>query len=136
MNKLPNELIFKILSYTYQPQPKSLLEDIRDFHKSKNTIDALYLEKWSCFANENPRDWIINDLFIYMNDNIPTMFGYCKKCKDIIIRNPFVKNVENFIIYSEIKDVDSQINIFLGLFTVQERKEFISQDFLNRYFGE
>ena len=70
-----------------------------------------------------------------MNDNIPTMFGYCKKCQDIINRNLFVKNVDNFILHSEIKHVDSQINIFLGLLTVQERKEFISQNFLTRYFG-
>jgi hypothetical protein len=136
MNKLPNELIFKILSYTYEPQDNTLLQDIRDFHKSKMTIDAFYSEKWGRFVNEYPRDWIINDIFIFMNDNIPTMFGYCKKCKDIINRNPFVKNADNFILYTEIKHVDSQINIFLGLFTVQERKEFISQEFLTRYFGE
>jgi hypothetical protein len=136
MNKLPNELIFKILSYTYEHQPKILLQDIRDFYESKQTIDAMYSEKWSRFVNEDPRDWIINDIFIFMNDNIPTMFGYCKKCQDIINRNLFVKNVDNFILHSEIKHVDSQINIFLGLLTVQERKEFISQDFLTRYFGE
>ena len=136
MNKLPNELLLKILSYTYEPQDNTLLQDIRDFHKSKLTIDAFYSEKWGRFVNEYPRDWIINDIFIFMNDNIPTMFGYCKKCKDIINRNPFVKNADNFILYTEIKHVDSQINIFLGLFTVQERKEFISQEFLTRYFGE
>jgi hypothetical protein len=136
MNKLPNEILFKILSYTYEPQDKTLVQDIRDFHKSKLTIDAFYAKKWNFFVNECPRDWIINDIFIFMNDNIPTMFGYHKKCQNIINRNPFVKNVENFILYSEIKHVDSQINIFLGLLTVQERKEFISQEFLTRYFGE
>ena len=116
-------------------QSKILLQDIRDFYESKQTIDAMYSEKWSRFVNEDPRDWIINDIFIFMNDNIPTMFGYCKKCQDIINRNLFVKNVDNFILHSEIKHVDSQINIFLGLLTVQERKEFISQNFLTRYFG-
>ena len=116
-------------------QSKILLQDIRDFYESKQTIDAMYSEKWSRFVNEDPRDWIINDIFIFMNDNIPTMFGYCKKCQDIINRNLFVKNVDNFILHSEIKHVDSQINIFLGLLTVQERKDFISQDFLTRYFG-
>lgn len=136
MNNLPNELLLKILSYTYEPQNKTLLQDIRDFHESKLTIDTFYSEKWNPFVNECPRDWIINDIFIFMNDHIPTMFGYCKKCKDIINRNPFVKNTDNFIFRTEIKHVDSQINIFLGLLTVQERKDFISQDFLTRYFGE
>lgn len=135
MNKLPLEVIFNILSYTYEPQAKSLLQDIRDFHESKRTIDAIYLEKWGQFVNENPRDWIINDIFIFMNDNIPSMFGYRKKCQDIIKRNPFVKNGDTYILYIELKHVDSQINIFLSLLTVEERKEFISQDFLTRYFG-
>ena len=112
------------------------MQDIRDLYESKLTIDAMYSKKWCRFVNEQPRDWIINDIFIFMNDNIPTMFGYCKKCRDIINRNIFVKNVDKFILYTEIKHVDSQINIFLGLLTVQERKEFISQDFLTRYFGE
>ena len=35
MNKLPNEILLKILSYTYEPQDKTLVQDIRDFHKSK-----------------------------------------------------------------------------------------------------
>ena len=134
MNKLPIELIFKILSYTYEPQHPTLLEDIRDFHKSRETIDAIYLKKWCHHVNEDHRDWIINDIFIFMNNNIPTMFGYCNYCKDIINRNPFVKNVETYILYKELKCVDSQINIFLALFTTVERKAFILQEFLNMPF--
>lgn len=130
LNKLPKELLFKILSYTYEIQDKSMLEDIRNFHKSRQIIDAIYVEKWGRSINEHHMDWIINDIFIFMNNNIPTMFGYCAKCKDIIHRNPFVKNAEKYILYTEIKYVDSQINIFLGLLTSKERNEFISQDFL------
>ena len=129
-NKLPNEILFKILSYTYEIQDKSMLEDIRNFHKSRQIINAIYVEKWGHYINEHHTDWIINDIFIFMNNNIPTMFGYCTKCKDIITRNPFVKNEEKYILYTEIKHVDSQINIFLGLLTSKERNEFISQDFL------
>jgi hypothetical protein len=130
MNKLPKELLFKIMSYTYEIQDKSMLEDIRSFHESRQIIYAIYLEKWGYSINEHHADWIINDIGIFMNDNIPSMFGYCKKCKDIIHRNPFVKNAEKYILCTEVKHVDSQINIFLGLFTSKERNEFISQDFL------
>ena len=130
MNKLPKELLFKIMSYTYEIQDKSMLEDIRSFHESRQIIYAIYLEKWGHSKIEHHADWIINDIGIFMNDNIPSMFGYCKKCKDIIHRNPFVKNAEKYILCTEVKHVDSQINIFLGLFTSKERNEFISQDFL------
>ena len=134
LNKLPKELLFKILSYTYEIQDKSMLEDIRNFHKSRQIINAIYVEKWGHSINEHHMDWIINDIFIFMNNNIPTMFGSCAKCKAIITRNPFVKNEEKYILYTEIKHVDSQINIFLGLLTSKERNEFISQDFLNQPF--
>ena len=68
-----------------------MLEDIRNFHKSKQIIDSIYVEKWG----QPHSDWIINDIFIFMNNNMPSMFGYCTKCKDIIHRNPFIKNAEN-----------------------------------------
>ena len=83
MNKLPKELLFKIMSYTYEIQDKSMLEDIRSFHESRQIIYAIYLEKWGHSKIEHHADWIINDIGIFMNDNIPSMFGYCKKCKDI-----------------------------------------------------
>ena len=51
LNKLPKELLFKILSYTYEIQDKSMLEDIRNFHKSKQIIHAIYVEKWGHSIN-------------------------------------------------------------------------------------
>lgn len=130
MNKLPIDVIFKILSYTYNPQNQPLLEDIRNFYKTRQIVNDIYIEKWKHSTIENYKDWIINDMFIFLNDCIPTMFGYCKKCKDIINRNSFVKNVESYIYYTELKKVDSQINIFFALFTTKEREEFILQEFL------
>ena len=130
MNKLPIDVIFKILSYTYNPQNQPLLEDIRNFYKTRQIVNDIYIEKWKHSTIENYKDWIINDMFIFLNYCIPTMFGYCKKCKDIINRNSFVKNVESYIYYTELKKVDSQINIFFALFTTKEREEFILQEFL------
>ena len=69
LNKLPKELLFKILSYTYEIQDKSMLEDIRNFHKSRQIIDTIYVEKWGRSINEHHMDWIINDIFIFMNMN-------------------------------------------------------------------
>ena len=53
LNKLPKELLFKILSYTYEIQDKSMLEDIRNFHKSRQIIDEIYVEA----ANNHKWTW-------------------------------------------------------------------------------
>ena len=130
MNKLPIEVIYKIMAYTYQPQPSFLLEDIRDFHKSRETMDKMYFKKWCHHTREVHSDWLINDIFIYMNKSQPTMFGYCNHFRNIIYRNPFIKDAELYIRSTELEPVQTQINRFLSLFTIYQRKEFINQDFL------
>ena len=37
-NKLPIEIIYIILSYTYQPQSKELTEDIKNYYESKQIL--------------------------------------------------------------------------------------------------
>jgi len=133
MNKLPIEVIYKIMAYTYQPQPSFLLEDIRDFHKSREMMNDMYLKKWCHHASEFHSDWLINDIFIYMNKSQPTMFGYCNYFRNIIYRNPFIKDAELYIRCTELEPVQTQINRFVSLFNGYERNEFINQDFLEQY---
>ena len=133
MNKLPIEVIYKIMAYTYQPQPSFLLEDIRDFHKSRETMDKMYFKKWCHHTREVHSDWLINDIFIYMNKSQPTMFGYCNHFRNIIYRNPFIKDAELYIRCTELEPVQTQINRFVSLFNGDERNEFINQDFLLEY---
>ena len=40
--KLPQEIHRHVLSYTYSPQPKDLLYDIRNFHTSLYVIKEIY----------------------------------------------------------------------------------------------
>jgi hypothetical protein len=56
------------------------------------------------------------------------MFGFTQKIYNIFYRNVCLKNeqlVDKYIYHLEKKEVNSQINIFLGLLTPKERKDLI-----------
>jgi hypothetical protein len=72
MKKLPLELIFLIISYTYKFQDKSLLNDIVDYNKSKTILLELYYKYWIVDGRTTDlkeyTHWLINDIFAYAND--------------------------------------------------------------------
>ena len=131
-NKLPKELIYIILSYTPQPQNKELTEDIKNFHESKKILLQIYHNYWIFICQENEpshKEWITNDLYRYSNKNSPTINGYINNFFLFFYRKFNIRTKEQ--VYKYItklvnKSLDSQINIFWGLFNPKERNEFIS----------
>ena len=130
-NKLPKELIYIILSYTYQPQSKEITEDIINFNESKQILLKSYENYWIFFYQQNKpadKEWIINDLYRYSNKNISTMNGYIDEFYELFFRkfNTITKEkVNKYIKILDNKSLDTQINIFWGLFNLKERNEFI-----------
>jgi hypothetical protein len=138
IRKLPDDVISMIISYSYMPQPKSLMDDIRNFKESKTHLLERYYYFWSVkMQSPDPQEyryWLINDLFSYANHAHPSMFGYVETFYTIFHRNVslFTKpQVDHYVNRLEKKDVISQINILLGLFTVDERKNMICNIFPN-----
>ena len=136
IKNLPFHLIFyHIIPYTYSFQSKEFLEDIRSFCKTKQIISYLYLKRFKN-ANDSPRqnenedrEWLINDIWGFANNNIALVNGYCEDFFEILFRNPFIKSyIERDIYISNLnkKNSNSQINIFWGLFTARERNQFMS----------
>jgi hypothetical protein len=71
---------------------------------------------------------LINDIFGYANDHEPTMLGYVDHFYDIFKRNKFLQTNAKIIKYIsnlEKKSIISQINVFLGLLTINERNDII-----------
>ena len=83
LKKLPMDIINKIFSYYYSPQPKELLEDIRNYSKTLKIIERLYYDFWIAnWPSEfiptpgQDKDWLINDLFAYANKDKALCEGY------------------------------------------------------------
>jgi uncharacterized protein YbaP (TraB family) len=137
IKKLPLDLIFLIISYTYKFQDKSLLNDIVDYKKSKTILLESYYKYWIVDGRTtDPKEyanWLINDIFAYANDYNATLYGYIDKFYNIFLRNIFLQSnkemIDKYVYNLEQKRVFTQINIFLGLLTIKERKDIIKIQF-------
>jgi hypothetical protein len=130
-NKLPIELIYIILSYTYQSQSKELTEDIKNFYESKQILLQKYHNYWIFIWQENEpvdKEWVINDLYRYSNRNILTMNGYVDDFYELFFRIFNIRTkeqVNKYITILDNKSLDTQINIFWGLLNPKERNQFV-----------
>jgi hypothetical protein len=135
IRKLPRDIVLLIIPYTYNLQPKPLLNDIVNYKETKTTLFELYHKYWIVEIQspdpEEDKNWLINDIFAYSNSYTATMNGgYIDKFYNIFKRNNYLQTkekIDNYVNNMEKKNVVSQINIFLGLLTIQERNEILSQ---------
>jgi hypothetical protein len=133
ISKLPYDVINLIIQYTYNFQNNNLLQDITHYKESKIIIHELYYNYWINYMGEDNNSnednyWLINDLFGYTNKYSATMFGYIDEFYKFFQRNLQLlskEDVNNYIIHLENKEVSTQINVFWGLLTPEERDIFI-----------
>ena len=129
---LPIEIIHMILKYLRQPQSAILLKDISHFCKTMTIITDNHYKKW-IVVRESMRgediNWLENDLILYANQYAPTCIGIQSKFKEIIGRFCNVKKASQFTLEKYIKtnklSPKTRLNILWGLFTIEERDEFI-----------
>jgi hypothetical protein len=133
VQRLPKEVIERIIPYTYEFQDKQLLEDIRNFIETRKTILTLYrtfwIDRWDEIEPED-KNWLINDLHAYANNYKASMYGYVDNFYNILKRNFLLKqktdtDIDKSIRIIERTPVNRQINIFLGLFFPKERNDMI-----------
>ena len=127
---LPIELIYMILSYTYETQPPNLLEDIFSFSQTMPVITEMYYKKWVIeLHNKQGIEicWLENDMILYANEDTA---GVQPKFNNILGRLFSAKNVKNIMfnayIYGGGLTAKTRVNILWALFTVSERCEFIN----------
>jgi hypothetical protein len=123
---LPMEIIQIILRYTYRPQQTNLLEDVQNFSSSLLEIKDIYYNYWYAIEPGEHINWLENDLIRYANNNRVTNLGPHFKMLNILDRSFMNSKLKALPIYNNYTiNVNVVINIFWGLFTVAERKEFI-----------
>jgi hypothetical protein len=129
---LPVDIIHFIIPYTYEPQSNALTDDIQSVYTTKKTIYPLYYNRFVTLFDEpepSDKEWLINDLFRFSNQKKPTMNGYVDHFYNLFLRNPFLKTrdeVDRYIMKTKSRDINTQINIFWGLFTSKERNMFLT----------
>jgi len=133
--KLPLDIVLRIIPYTYNVQNKNLLDDIVNYKESKTTLFELYHNNWIWITgytenHEEDKNWLINDIFAYANNYEATMYGYIPKFYNIFKRNTLLQSeedIDTYVYNLEKKEVSTQINIFLGLLTPNERIGIITK---------
>jgi len=133
LHKLPVDIVrHHIIPYTYNTQNKKLLDDIQNYYDTKQAIIVLYNESWKKYLDDpdiseyESNEWLINDLFAYSNNYYPGMYGFVKSFYNIFRRLFLkkIKDIEKYVSKLEKKPTNTQINIFWGLFTPEERMLF------------
>jgi len=130
---LPENIVNYIIPFTYKFQPKELLEDIVSFDKSRKLITDIYFVRWYNFASteaNEDKNWLINDVIRYLNEDVATMYGYTQNFHNIFVRHIMLKNatkekILKFITKTDYYLVNTQIKIFWGLMNPLEREQFI-----------
>jgi hypothetical protein len=132
IDKLPTDIVLQIIPYTYNIQNINLLKDIKNYNNQKTHLLELYYNFWIIkMQSEDPEEykyWLLNDIIGYCNWYVAIMNGYVEYFYSILNRNIFLKTREKmnkYIINLEKKNISSQINIFLGLLTIEERNRII-----------
>jgi hypothetical protein len=131
IQKLPQDIMYHIIPYTYQLQPNVIMNDIKNYKETKELIVSLYYNYWIVnFEEAEPEDkyWLINDLVLLINNDQATMNGYVENFYNIFRRNQCLQSCEsinNYVSNLETKPVTTQINIIWSLLTPKERTEFL-----------
>ena len=138
--KLPTEIFDVILSYSYSPQPAELMADIRHYYRSRNLIFRHYLKTYSRYLIERERPyyyylketnyWLMHDIIAYTTNNTVLLEDYDAKIFTIWRRNPFLNTEEkiiHFVYFMDMFPKNRQINLIWGIFTIEEREEFMTR---------
>lgn len=129
IQRLPQDIISRIIAYTYRPQSKHLLRDIEHYKESQVCLLKIYQTYWAYYdtsESEEYKHWLVNDLLAYENHYKPTMHGYVNHFYRIFNRTS-PHSIEKYLTQLGDKKVDAQINILLGRFNIHERRDLVKE---------
>lgn len=133
MRKVPEDVIINhIIPFTYRPQNRLLLEDIRGFYKDMQFIENLYYTEFNDTI-------LLYDLVRFCNNGL-TSNGINPSFERILRRNPVLSNksttyIVSYILSSFVTSVTHnaviKIKYIWTLLTPGERTSFINRVLFN-----
>ena len=130
LNKLPKEIISKIISYTYSPQSKELCDDIKSYHLTMINIHNYYIN--TLFIDICQIDsCMFKDILSFLNSDTPTLNGHQKLFKHIIRRFILYANKSprkiDIIVFKNMINSNYRISkILIGLMNTIERERLMT----------
>lgn len=134
INKLPIELFYHVLSYSYKYPPSSIRDDIISYIESRNIIRNIFYCKYlSLFTIEKKADikHLVFHLHCY-NTGLSNIYdGYEPKILELCNRNYMYSknqnyNIQNLInIAYPVQNHELRFGTVWGLLTPEERNQFI-----------
>ena len=130
---LPNELVSKIISYSYSPQSKELCQDVQSYKKTETYLKNIYREDFH--DEEEAMGWLSNNICRFLNDDIATMYGYSPQFINIFRRPIQNKNKSDIEIARYIETITTileepltniDVNVPISLMKPCERTQLIN----------
>ena len=128
---LPEDILYKIISYSYSPQPKELLEDIRDYSSTLNTVGNVYYNRWILDVGESvpeDRNWLVNDIIRYItrdDDRGAWLLQSQILCRQLLIHDMIQARRHMYIL--DKMSAEHELRRDWGLMIPKERHEMMSQ---------
>jgi hypothetical protein len=131
MYKLPIEILYHIISYSYKIQPIDLRNDIISFYKTNNNIINIFMKRYYNLSFISNSEYIKHLLLFHIisyltrlkntyTSNSPCiLFDVYKRI--YMLKN---KNIENTHVYLQ-NHFNFNCKMYWGLLTPEERNEFI-----------
>ena len=129
-HRIPYYVIHKhIIPYTYLPQPKALLRDIRNYIQDINLIESVYLTQYNEFI-------LLSDLFLFHGFNY-TMSDISTNLASLFKRHVVFQNKKHIELYPYLRSMNvsnrrhSTVKFIWGLMSPEERNTFINDYLLD-----